>query len=419
MPERIVVMFAYHFPPENAIGGARPYRFYKYLSEMGYRCHVITAADQGHNPTLDTEYVPDPFVTSPRVGIGWQLERVIRKLLFPGVAGFQWSRLACQAAGAFLLSKQNAEITIYSTFPPLGVHLAALLLARRKRLKWIADFRDPLYINPCHAGLTKFQQKLYGWLEKHLLSRADIVLVNTDALAERWKNAYPNHRDRIHVIWNGFDPADRIEQTALPQRAYRLFSHVGALYEGRDIGPLLESISRLIDAGRLVGSSLRIRLVGSTDKRCIPGAEFLARAQAQGWLEIIRDQVPHHEARRMAQESDGLLLVQPHTAVLVPGKLFEYLRLRRPILAFILPDTPIERILKQSGVKYGCIYAGNSFQEMDNAVESFFNLREEDSETNTWFEENFDAKKQTQVLDALICSIHGRPVELRQQREPR
>jgi glycosyltransferase involved in cell wall biosynthesis len=412
MTDRIVVMFAYHFPPENAIGGARPHRFYKYLSEMDYRCHVITAADQGGHPNLDTEYVPDPFVTSPRVGVGWQVERAMRKLLFPGVAGFQWSRLACQAASAFLLSKQNAEITIYSTFPPLGAHLAALLLARRNTLKWIADFRDPLYINPGHAGLTKFQQKSHGWLEKLLLRRADIVIVNTDALAEQWKNAYPNHRDRIHVIWNGFDPADRIEQTVLPQRSYRLFSHVGALYEGRDISPLLESISRLIDSGRLVGSGLRIRLVGSISKDCIPGVEFLARAQNQGWLEIIPDQVPHHEARRMAQESDGLLLVQPHTAVLVPGKLFEYLRLRRPILAFILPGTPIERILKRSGATYRCVYAGNSFQEIDKAVESFFNRTEVVSETNIWFDENFDAKKQTQVLDALIRSIHGRKGQL-------
>jgi hypothetical protein len=141
------------------------------------------------------------------------------------------------------------------------------------------------------------------------------------------------------------------------------------------------------------------------DNGCIPGAEFLARAKAQGWLEIIPDQVPHHEARQMAQESDGLLLIQPHTAVLVPGKLFEYLRLRRPILAFILPDTPIERILKQSGATYRCVYAGNSCHEIDNAVESFFNRKDEGSETNTWFEENFDAKKQTQVLDALIRSI--------------
>ena len=116
MTERIVVMFAYHFPPENAIGGVRPYRFFKYLSEMGYRCQVFTAAEQASHPNLNTEYIPDPFVTSSRRSIGWQAERAVRKLLFPGAVGFQWSRLACQAARAFLLSKRNAEITIYSQF---------------------------------------------------------------------------------------------------------------------------------------------------------------------------------------------------------------------------------------------------------------------------------------------------------------
>lgn len=411
MTERIVVMFAYHFPPENAIGGVRPYRFFKYLSEMGYRCQVFTAAEQASHPNLNTEYIPDPFVTSSRRSIGWQAERAVRKLLFPGAVGFQWSRLACQAARAFLLSKRNAEITIYSSFPPLGAHLAAFFLTQKKAFRWIADFRDPLSINPGHLRLTKLQHRAHIWLEKIILGRADIVLVNTDALARRWKSANPHLRDRIHLIWNGFDPADRIEEIVLPKRNYRLFSHVGSLYGGRTIRPLLESISRLIDTGRLAGAGIRISLVGPISKDCIPGTEFLARAKTQGWLEIIPDQLPHHEARRLAQESDGLLLVQPHTAVQVPGKLFEYLRLRRPILAFILPDTPIERILKQSGVNYQCVYAGNSFQEMDNSVESFFNRKEAASETNTWFEESFDVKRQTQALDVLIRSMRERKGE--------
>jgi len=412
MAERIVLMLAYHFPPENAIGGARPYRFYKYLSQMGYRCHVITAADQGTRPDLDLEYIPDPFVTHPREGIGWQLERVVRKLLLPGATGIQWSRLACRAARGFLLSKPNAEVTIYSTYPPLGAHLAALLVMRKESIKWIADFRDPLSDNPGHTGLTRLQQELNRWLERTILKAATVAIVNTDALAEKWKNTYPNRRDRIHLIWNGFDPEDRIEPQLPPERDYQLISHVGELYGGRNITPLLESVSRLIEAGRLTAGGIRIRLVGPTESDCVPGPKFLLHAKQQGWLELIPEQVSPHDARQMAQDSDGLLLIQPHTSVQVPSKLFEYLRLGRPILAFILANTPIERILKQSGVAYRCAYAGSPPQEMDNAVHGFFDLEESADRANTWFEENFDAKKQTQVLDALIRLIHGRQGEL-------
>jgi glycosyltransferase involved in cell wall biosynthesis len=408
MAERIVVMFAYHFPPENTAGAARPYHFYKYLSRMGYRCHVVTAAAQGTIPETESECVADPFVTHPRQGIGWQFERAVRKLLIPAVTGLRWSRLACRAARAFLMSRPSAEITIYSTYPPLGAHLAALLLIRKSALKWIADYRDPLSDNPANIGLTRFQQELYRWMERFILRRADVIITNTDVAAEKLRNAYPKYQTRVHVIWNGFDPEDRIEQRPLSPRTYRLFTHTGELYGGRNITPLLKSVSRLIDAGRLMTSSIRIRLVGPFESISVPELAFLMRAKQQGWLELDPEQVPRHEARRIAQDSDGLLLIQPHSAVQVPAKLFEYLRLGRPILAFILPNSPIERILSHSGVTYRCVYAGSSVQETDSAVQSFLDLKWEAAQANAWFGENFDAQKQTQSLGALIGSIHGR-----------
>lgn len=414
MAERVILVFAYHFPPENAVGGARPYRFCKYLSQMGYRCHVITAAEQSKPLYADCEYVPDPFVENRRKGVGWQLERVVRRFLMPGVIGIQWSRVAYRTAVAFLLANPNAEVTIFSTFPPLGTHLAAFQLIRKKNLPWIADFRDPLHGNPGRIDLTELQQSLYGWLEQTFLKCADVVIANTDAMADKWKKDYPSIRDRVHLIWNGFDPEDFIEPQPRPQRDFQIISHVGELYRGRSVAPLLEAISRLIDAGRLQSGSVRVRLVGPMESDCLPSPQFLTRAKERGWLELTAHQVPAQEARHIAHLSDGLLLVQPHSSVQVPGKLFEYLRLGRPILAYILPNTPIERILKQSGVSYSCVYAGSSPQDIDNSVESFFQLKINGRSANEWFTQNFDAKNQTKTLDALIRSIHpkqGRTLE--------
>jgi hypothetical protein len=402
--ERIVLMFAYHFPPENAIGGARPYQFYKYLSRKGYRCHVITAAQQTSPSAPDFEYVGDPF---PEVrGIGWQLERAARKFLMPGATGLRWSRLAYKSALAFLRSHQGSEVTIFSTSPPLGTHLAAFRLARNRQFKWIADFRDPLANNPGHIGLTKFQETIHRRLEQSILESSTITIANTDALADKLKKNYPNRSDHVHLIWNGFDPEDRIQPLPAPERDHLVISHVGELYGGRDVSPLLESVSRLIETGRLAPNDFKIRLVGSIEHECIPPAEFLTMAIQQGWLEVFPNTVPKDEARRVAQDSNALLLVQPHSTVQVPGKLFEYLRLGRPILAFIPPNTPTERILRQSGVPYRCAYAGSSIQEMDNAVHDFFQPAEAVDRANLWFEENFNAEKQTQALDALIRSLH-------------
>jgi glycosyltransferase involved in cell wall biosynthesis len=415
MKERIVVMFAYHFPPENAVGGVRPYRFCKYLSRMGYRCHVITAAVQPTPPDVDIEYVPDPFTQGPRRAVGWQLERAARKLLLPGVTGIRWSRSACQAARSFLGANPNAEVTIFSTYPPLGTHLAAFQLARRNRLRWIADFRDPLGDNPSHTFLNTYQARVWRWLERTLLKAATVVIANTDAVAENWKRAYPDRSDRIHLIWNGFDPEDRVQPLPLPKRAYQRVSHIGELYQGRNVRPLLESVSRLVGAGRLDARRIRITLVGSVLNESVPGTAFVQRAKTEGWLELNSARIPHKEALTLAQTSDGLLLVQPHSKVQVPSKLFEYLQIGRPVLAFVPPDTPIERILKQSGVPHRCVYAGSSIQEMDDTVEGFFTLKPTPVPANAWFEQNFDAERQTRSLEMLIRSIHKRrwgPTEL-------
>jgi len=400
-----IVLFAYHFPPENAIGGVRPFRFYKYLSEMGYRCHIITAADQSSRPDLDVTYVPDPFVERPRQGMGWQIERAARKFLLPGVTGIQWSYPACRAGRKLAGANPNARITIFSTYPPLGTHLAAWRLAKTARLPWIADFRDPLGDNPGHGDILPIQREFYRQLERMVFGAADIAIANTDAVAEQWKARYNRHRARIHLIWNGYDPEERIRPLPLPQRDYRLLTHVGELYEGRKITALLESFARLIDSGRLTAERVRIKLVGSARHDSIPSPDFMDRARAAGWLEVV-PRIPQKEALQLSQTSEGLLLVQPHSTVQVPGKLYEYVQIGRPVLAFILPNTPIERILDKSGVRYTCVYADGTQEAMDDAVMKFCQLPTEAVAASAWFEENFDARKQTRTLEGLIRSLH-------------
>ena len=410
MTGHLVLILAYHFPPANAIGGARPFRFSKYLSRLGYTCHVLTAADQAGRDDSNTEYVPDPFVTNPRRGLGWQLERVAQKALLPGDLNIRWSYHASRAARAHIRAQLGARVTIFSTFPPLGPHLAAWQLARSERVPWIADFRDPLADLWIDQDIWSYQKQAYQWLERALVRRADAVIVNTDAARVRWQEKFPSLNDRIHLIWNGFDPEERIQPLPVPPRDYKLLSHIGELYSGRNVAPILESLARLIAAGRLAAENVRVRLIGPVQPDSIPGPEFIHRAKTEGWLDLVTEQIPQSEARQIAQTSDGLLLLQPQSAVQVPGKLFEYLKIGRPILAFVQPNSPAERLLERSDVPYRCVYPGNTPEAIDDAVAGFFDLPSTAVNPSPWFEEHFNAERQTQVLDTIIRSVHsGQP----------
>ena len=258
-----VLMFAYHFPPENAIGGVRPFRFYKYLSRKGLKCHVITAADGAADIVPDAQTIPDPFLTGPRGNLGWQFERAIRKFAVPGVTGVRWAFAAGRAGQAFLRANPAARVVLFSTYPPLGPHLAAWRLAHLTKLPWVADFRDPIGDSQGEwQGMPRKSMLIADYLERRSMRDARAVVANTDGAAERLKKIYPASIDKIHLIWNGFDPEARLRPAPLSTSSRKLISYVGSLYGGRTAKPLIESTARLVDCGRIRPEAILLRLVG-------------------------------------------------------------------------------------------------------------------------------------------------------------
>ena len=112
---------------------------------------------------------------------------------------------------------------------------------------------------------------------------------------------------------------------------------MGELYGGRDIRPILLAVARLLESDRLQRNSIFVRQIGVANKEDLPDPKLLRVAQAAGWFEVLRAHAATR-ARSMTLDSDGLLLIQPQTAVQVPAKLFEYLRMGRPILAYVVRD---------------------------------------------------------------------------------
>ena len=403
MSRPLILLLAYHFPPSRAVGGARPHRVYKYMKRLGYDCHVLTAVHAGDMPREDdVQYVADPLHTNPRQGVAWQAERIGWKFLFRGDLALGWSDAAYRIALEFIQRNQDRSITILSTAPPLGTHLTAWRLAAKTRRPWIADFRDPL-VGP--AGEDAVFTAVAPRLERTILRAADLVLANTDSIRNVWVQNYGDPKNRIHVLWNGFDKDDGVSVKELPPRNQKIISHVGELYGGRDARPIFLAFDRLLRKGKIQPSSYRIRQIGAAQPTEVPPPEFIARATAEGWLEM-RDPVPHAEAKRLACESDGLLLVQPHTGVQVPGKLFEYVRMGRSILTFVVKGSPVERILERSGVSYTCIYPEQHPDEMEERILSYLQgLGSPPREPSDWFHNTFEASRQALELDRLIRSM--------------
>jgi hypothetical protein len=405
MSERLVLMVAYHFPPDPSAGSLRPYRFAKYLTRLGYEVAVFTACQESQEGPFPVFRIRDPFADGKRWSAGWQMERALRKTLWPGAVGIRWAARAAEAAQAILKSRSGARAFVFSTFPPLGAHLAGWRLARAARLPWIADFRDPMTFSPgSWEHLNPLRRRAALWLEGASAKDAAVIVANTDAAAEQFRRRRPESAGKVHTIWNGFDPEERIHPLPLPARPYRLFSHVGELYGGRSAVTLLESIARLVQSGRLDPRKHRILLAGPMEPGMLPAEPLLNKAAEQGWLEMRPGLVPKSEALRIAQTSDGLLLIQPHTAIQVPAKLFEYIQIGRPILAHVPPGSETEAVLAKSGIRYVSAYPRSSPEEMDRALISYFHLPSEALPMAASFVEEFSAPRQAECLARMLES---------------
>jgi hypothetical protein len=102
---------------------------------------------------------------------------------------------------------------------------------------------------------------------------------------------------------------------------------------------------------------------------------------------------------------DFLLLLDIHDgeeSVQVPGKLFDYMRVERPILAFTSKGSPTESILVNSAIDHATIYRTDEPEAIDRKVAEFLKRGPRTTRPNDWFWSNFDGVSQTGQLASVI-----------------
>jgi glycosyltransferase involved in cell wall biosynthesis len=404
---RRVLMLAYAFPPENQPGAARPFRFFRYLPDFGYLPLVITASPQPH-PVPGVHVVSNRTDTAGPRSLLRLTNAVVSKFVTPQDPGLIWARDATLRAES--LHAEAPAAVVFSTFPPLHTHLACLLISRKLRLPWIADFRDPLLGNPFRrrSGLPKLFDR---YMENSIFRNASALIGVADRMVDEWRVRSPWAASKMHVLWNGFDPADPVRAVPSPPRTHRILAHIGAIYGARTPMPVLASLRRLASSGKIRPGTLRVRFVGDFDApglaACKPVFDELAPLVA---VEYENRVVPRDEARRELGSADFLLLADNNAlnaGYTVPAKLYEYIQVGRPVLALTAADSPVERILCQAGIPFVALHPGLSPSDVDQRILHFLSLPADPVPPSDAFLQNFNGRSQTGILASLFDSLRA------------
>ena len=417
-----VLLLAYYFPPENAIGAARPARFAKYLARLGHRVSVVSRWNDAMSSVKaahPTERVPLPADLSQSRWDASRLLGAFNRMLMPFDDRLSWIPHALRVSRAQVA--RHPEMVIISSHPPIATHLTALMLKLRYGNRWIADFRDPLLGNVARPGLrSRLFDSCMEWM---VFTFADVVIANTEAVQQMWSRRHAGQLHKIRLIWNGFDPEDGIKPHPVTVRRRRRLVHVGVIYADRTPTPLVASLARLIASGRLSADQVALHLLGpiENDGVNVELPEYRQLIQA-GCLSLDDRMAPREEALEVMLQADILLLLDlagpGKVSTQLPAKVFDYVRACRPILAFTPHESVIRPMLAHFGVPHLCLSGDDSPELIDAAIADFV-LRDHGTVApSAAFWHEFDARQQTEFLAQLVCETKSTPVAQLSQGKP-
>lgn len=344
-----LLVISFHYPPDNTSTGVlRTFKFTEYLLRHGWRSHVISVPEHLYR-SLDpagAASIPND-VTVERV---WARDAKFAfgfRGIYPGWLGIPdryWTWVVSGTrAGARAIRRSRVD-AIYSTYPMPSAHLIGLRLKKRFGLPWIVDFRDPWAV----ASGMRMRDWVDSRLERAVVAAADRVICNTPAMRRHFLKRYPNvAASRFVTITNGYDESEFAALDPVCSSKFQIL-YPGTLdRENRNPRPLLAAVAAALKEGLLQANDLSLTFLGSGKHGL--SAEFRAELDEYGlrsMTEIVAERIARRQALNRVAGADVLVVlsdqeqrgdegIQDWTSMQVPVKVYEYLRLGRPMLPLV------------------------------------------------------------------------------------
>lgn len=443
-----VLLIAYYFPPDFAVGGQRIAKFARNLPTFGWEPTVLTIDDR-YRDQLDMERMKElgnvqvlktlkvPNMTGFLLKIKMYFSSKLRSRKSEDSAeyvdhygdnsGQIQSESLLQMLKRFYISfscfpdserswvipatlKALIEIKkrhldcILTSSPPHSSHLIGLILKKLLNIKWVADFRDPwidILQNKTPRIRTILTDKIEAWIENQVVLNADKVITTTDEHRKTIESRYGAESDNKFIyIPNGFDTL-KFSNSGLPAR-YEKFtiSYAGTIYLNRSPEPLFKAIHKLITSKRVNSSEINFKLFGNCEQ--IDGKSISSIINAYNLDEVVEvlGPIPLNDAIHTMQRSHLLLLlVTSIQSINIPAKIYDYFGSGTKILAITESGATAELI---KATRSGVCFAPN---DTDEVAEYIYNQCRTENRDHLRNDANLYRQFDTQVLTEKLANV--------------
>ena len=357
-----ILIITYYWPPSGGSGVQRWLNFSKYLTKFNFDITVLIPKNPSY-PILD-ETISNSIDPSIKVikapifeptdllkfskkrntdhlntsGIIQKLILWIRANLFFPDSRMFWINKAVKIASSYII--KNSIDCVITTAPPFSTHLIGYHVKCNTNVKWIADFRDPW------SDFFPFKQlpmskrtfrKHVEWERKCLIS-SDTIITTSPSLTE----SYLKLNDNTYTLTNGYDTLIQSEPTD-----QFIIMYTGVMKSIQNPANLWFVLNEICSENQDFANDLLVSLIGDFDQSIINDSDIVSlksNVQFEGYLNKSELNDRLKKAQVLLLSSVNLEGVDN----IIPGKLFLYLSVKRPILAFSNLSSDVEDIIGET-----------------------------------------------------------------------
>jgi glycosyltransferase involved in cell wall biosynthesis len=342
-----ILIFSQYFTPEVTAARARVHPIAQYLAERGHEVEVICEVPNHPEGIVQEGYRRRAMVRRRLDGFGvryvWVRTSPVKTTLSRALLYGTYTAVAT-IAGAV---GRRPDVVLVSS-PPLPAATAAAAVAKRFRVPWVMDVRDPWPEAAVALGELSDARvvSMLERLERRLYASAAAIITVTEPF-RRDIAAKVDDPAKITIVPNGTTrkwmeagEAD-VDRAELEMPADRfVWTYAGNLGLAQGLEPAVEA------AGEL-GDGFQLQLVGAGPVR--ERLEALAAKLPDGAV-VFRGLVEPDLAARYLRASDANLVslgAEPVLEKFVPSKLFDCCAVGRPVLLAAAGEP--QRLAAESG----------------------------------------------------------------------
>jgi glycosyltransferase involved in cell wall biosynthesis len=324
----------------------------------------------------------------------------VRSNFFIPDARALWIKPSYKFLSAWL--KENKIDAIISNGPPHSNTRIATLLRKKFNIPWIADFQDPWTQVDYYQflKLTSWADNVHRKREQEVFKYADKLTIVSKAWA---KSIMEIGAKNVDVLYWGFDPSDYVKLDKSLDEKFTL-TYFGIMGYDRNPVNLFKVIAQLRESSLAFREDFCLQLIGQIDHSVWEEIQKAVIMDAVHYLGSLS----REDTLQKAQHSRALLLLlncQSNAEGRIPGKSFEYMALKRPILFIGDSKSEIAGII--GSVKSNPICDYENFDDIKSALLMLYenyklNMDLKDMED---YSEEWSVVNQTKKLAGFLTEI--------------